>query len=179
MEKLVTSQEISKFNSDRDFLIDEQRHFDQHMTNDTETNANNSILGSIQEQSDFSRLFFSKKNLEWIDKNIRYGVYQKTGYRLAKQDETNLLIVMKSFYLQYSNNPNNPGIFKNELLRLNNMIISDYTPKIVSEAKQYVRYLQDIKRNAEPIRLPINSSIKGTTVSQRGPADVLGIKTLL
>lgn len=140
------------------------------------------VLAGIQELTPFSKAFFSRENINWLQSNIRYKVYvySDSKHVISKQDEANLLIVMRGIYLQNSNNPSCQKGYKAEILRINNLVIDKVVPDIISELEQYRGYLLDIASNPEPISLPKNVSITGTKGSYaRGYADILGIDTLL
>ena len=69
----------------------------------------NSISQSLTNTS-LSLKFFSKENINIIQTLIRKGVYQKSNntHIISNQDEQELIIIMRSIYLQYGKNlPNN------------------------------------------------------------------------
>jgi hypothetical protein len=82
---------------------------------------------------------------------------------------------MRRIYLQNSNNPETPGGIRVELLRLNDLVIKDIIPRILSEIIQNKTYLRDIEKIRVPNNLPVNTSVIGTKLYERGPADVLGL----
>jgi hypothetical protein len=133
------------------------------------------VLGNAQEVSQFSELYFSKHNIDLLNNTIRYKVFVETNQVIGRQDETNLLVVMKSMYLRYSNNPEDPTKFRKEVERLNNLVLEETVPKVISELKQYIKYMEDISTGLKPPPPAINSSIKGTKGYARGPSDILGL----
>lgn len=135
-----------------------------------------SILGGIQESSGFSSLYFSKANIEWMQKNIRYIIYKQNNYVIGNQDEKELIIIMRAFYLQYSNNPEKKEDYQKEILRLNRLSLDHIIPKISTQVDQYEGYLRDISKIADPIPRAQNVNIVGTKTN-RGPSDVLGINS--
>lgn len=174
--KITDMEEYKIYRND---LVDGKPREDQDMTYlEHYKTPYKGILGTTQELSSFSKLFFSKENLSWVQKNIRYLVYNISNkYIISEQDETNLLIVMKAIYLQNSRNPDKSSMYKKEILRLNGLVLNEVVPDILSKIQQYRGYLSDISKIQEPISLPVNMSITGTK-SNRGPSDVLGINTL-
>lgn len=179
--KKLELRDIKDYEKYRNNLVDGKNRKDQDMTylEHYET-PYKGIIGSIQELSNFSKIYFSKENVTWLQKNIRYTVYITSNkkYVIHNQDETNLLIVMKAIYLQNSKNPSNPAMYKEELLRLNNLVIGEVTPDIITQLQQYNGYIKDISNNPMPIPLPRNTSVVGTKTNNRGPADVWGINTI-
>ena len=49
-------------------------------------------------------MIFSKRNIDCIQKHIQKSVLQKTNYRIGRQSDLQLQIIMRSIYLQYSKN---------------------------------------------------------------------------
>jgi hypothetical protein len=145
-------------------------------SNEKEQKPISNVLTGIQEHGPFSRAFFSRENMDWLHRNIRYKVYMMTDDNtvISKQKDAQLLEAMRRLFLQNSNNPVDPESIRKELLRLNTIVLNDTVPRIVSEIYQYRKYLSDIDTVRKPITLPINSSVIGTKL-ERGPADVLGI----
>lgn len=132
------------------------------------------VLTGIQEHGPFSKVFFSKKNLEWLHANIRYTVYITNKTVISKQRDSELLECMRRIYLQNSNNPESKEGIKIELLRLNNLVIADIVPRILNGIIQNNIYLKDIEKIKVPIQLPLNTAVTGTKLN-RGEADVLGL----
>lgn len=131
-----------------------------------ETNQDNrecfasEMLQGIQETSPLSRVFFSKENMDRLQTLIRYNVNLETGLVISKQSETELAVVMRAMYLQYSMNINHS--FTEQIKQLNELVLRYAVPQITSEAKQYQGYLEEIQRNPVPIVHSVNVSSKGT-----------------
>jgi hypothetical protein len=94
---------------------------------------------------------------------------------ISRQKDSEVLEAMRRIYLQNSINPENILDMKKEMLRLNTMVLNDTVPRILSEVAQYKKYLEDIAQVRTPVKLPVNSSVTGTKIYERGPADVLGL----
>ena len=135
------------------------------------------VLTGILEHNTFSRAYFSVENVKWLHSHIRYQVYNKSIDKtvISKQKDAELLETMRRIFLQNSNNPNDIPGMKNEISRLNNLVLIDVIPRILSEIAQYKHYLRDIETVRTPIALPENVSVVGTKLYNRGPADVLGL----
>ena len=56
---------------------------------------------NIEEPSAISNLFFSEQNINNIQDMIRYNVYKLSGQTISRQSDTDLKIVMRSYFLQY------------------------------------------------------------------------------
>jgi hypothetical protein len=174
---VLTYKTIEDYTKERDNFSDaEKRSMVPFNSKDSEDFPNRHVLTGIQEHGPFSRAFFSKENLAWLHRNIRYKVYTLSDDNsvISKQKDEQVLEAMRRLFLQNSNNPvDGPGI-KKELLRLNNIVLNDTVPRIISELYQYRKYLSDIENVATPNLLPINSSVTGTKLN-RSAADVMGI----
>lgn len=75
------------------------------------------------------------------------------------QDERDLLVVMKSTFLQYSKNyPDRPVA---QVKELNNKLIELIIPGIITNIKQYYGYIKEINEPLKPIPRPINVNNAG------------------
>lgn len=135
---------------------------------DFQNNYNCNAYSGIHSKNIVNQLFFSQKNIDNIQKLIRYTIYKQTNFIIGKQSQTELLIIMRSIYLQYSKNPvitnisNQKNILTQEINNLNKIIVNFIAPNIVNEVQQYLDYLRDISKNATPIERSKNESVKGT-----------------
>jgi len=121
-------------------------------------------LKGIQTPSPLSLLFFSKENIDIIQKIIRYDVWKFSNekYVIDRQSDTELEIVMRSMYLQHSRNLQ---CKLNEQIRKLNKLVTDWTaPKIFIQVQQYFGYIHDVENLPMPIDRPTNISNKGSKV---------------
>ena len=127
------------------------------------TKNNNSFeeeaIKGIHSENGISKIFFSNKNIEYIQATIRYSVYQKTKKTISDQDPDAIKIIMRSMYLQYSQNLSCK--FKQQLDHLNYKVVEYCVPQVLSGMEQYVKYLKDITTMPEFINRPVNVSSKG------------------
>ena len=130
--------------------------------NTTEKNFQIEALYGIQETTQLNKLYFSKKNMDIIQNNIRYKVYINTEKKhiIDKQSDIELEIVMRSIYLQHS--PNLPNQILEQINYLNELVCNWCSEKIIPELYQYIGYLKEIEYMPVPIEHPINISSKGT-----------------
>lgn len=153
----------------------EQKYKDVPMYDETSRdNYASKALAGIQEISPFSCLFFSIKNIKEVQRLLRYNVYVNTGKKhiIDNQDETELVIIMRGIYLQYSRIPEKTSLYKNEIQRLNSLVITNLLPDIVSNIEQYIGYIKDSTQNYIPMDRGVNPSIKGER-NLRSVSDVL------
>ena len=59
-----------------------------------------------QQRTKLSDMYYSQTNIDFLQNEIINQVYKKTSgkYRIVKQSEDELVIVMKSIFLQYARN---------------------------------------------------------------------------
>lgn len=192
----TNNKDLVTLNLSPDFQREKQlREFETYVTNrqgfpnaseskmgglnnrEKETAPHRHVLTGIQEIGPFSKAYFSVENMKWLHSNIRFKVYELSGNKtvISRQKDSELLEVMRRVYLQNSMNPDSPVRMRNEMARLNQFVLDDVVPRILSEVKQYKQYLVDINKIRTPITLPMNTSVTGTKLYERGPADVLGL----
>jgi len=130
--------------------------------NEVMNNFQVEALYGIQETSKLNQLFFSRKNLDNIQDLIRYTVYEKSDkkYKIGKQSDVELEIIMRSIYLQHS--PNLPNKIKEQISYLNKLVSDWCVEQIIPEVQQYVGYIKEIEYMPLPIDLPVNLSSKGS-----------------
>ena len=132
----------------------------------TNTNYQNVLAGNI-ERSKLSDNYFSKNNIELIQNSIRKGVYDKSNQRILidKQSEDQLVLVMRSMYLQYSKNLDTN--IPKQIEELNNHVLNYCIPSVYNEAVSYLKYKEDASSMHKPIQHPIYSNKTNKTLEQR------------
>lgn len=130
------------------------------------TNYLNSLTGNF-ERSELSNLFFSKQNIENIQNLLIRGVYEKSNSQIMidKQPTDNIVIVMRSMYLQYSKNLDTK--LNEQVNELNNYVLNFCIPKVYSEAVAYLKYKEDASTMHMPMSAPIYSSKTNKTLEQK------------
>jgi hypothetical protein len=127
------------------------------------SNYTNSLTGNF-EKSRLSNLYFSKDNIEIIQNGIRKGVYDKSIRKILidKQDEDQIVTVMRSMYLQYSKNLdyNIPS----QIQELNSYVLKYCINNIYTEAVAYLKYKQDSSNMHIPMDNPVYSSKKNKSL---------------
>jgi len=122
------------------------------------------VLGHNQEYTTLNQLFFSEQNIQTIQIMIRKSVYDRSGgqFVIGDQDETELIIVMRSVFLQRA--VNQPDHLKEQIRVLNEVIVNECVPKILSEIMTYNGYLRDASQlyGENPLPHPVNVSSAGT-----------------
>tara|TARA_B100000795_G_C22799769_1_gene441231 strand:+ start:1288 stop:1758 length:471 start_codon:yes stop_codon:yes gene_type:complete len=116
-------------------------------------------LKSIQDNSILSSAFFSKRNINCIQKQIKKIVLDLTNYNIGRQSDLQLQIIMRSIYLQYSKNLECD--YTNQIRDLNKKITDFSVDRIVIEISQFLEYRKEVSRIPIPISLPKNLSNAG------------------
>ena len=154
----------SQFQNGRVIMNNTQNVKDMNMIEGNKPNNNFQVesLYGIQETSKLNQLYFSKKNMDIIQNNIRYTVYIKTNKKhiIDKQSDIELQIIMRSMYLQHS--PNLEYNYKEQLEYLNKLVVDWCVEKIIPQLEQYIGYLKEVEYMPMPIDLPVNLSSKGS-----------------
>jgi hypothetical protein len=120
-------------------------------------------------------LYFSDKNVKNIQNLIRYLVSKEIGQNIDEQNNTELLIIMRSIFLEYSQHPElldetmSPErraavlkLYTNEVDRLNQLVVNETVPRVISGVQQYLDYLRDSSQMPEQIARPVSVSTAGT-----------------
>lgn len=125
-------------------------------------NMSQDSVRGVQQETLLSKVFFHPRNVELIQKRIIKEVFNRTNgeYLIEKQDETDLQIVMRSIFLQKANFCQDD--IKEQVRILNNLVVDEVVPGIVSEIKMYMGYLDRAFSQPIPIERPKNVSNAGT-----------------
>ena len=105
--------------------------------------------------------FYSKENIENIQKLIQKKVYDKLGFKSTLSNKI-LINFMEQIFDIYSENFNTN--MTNQINKLNNIIASELTPKIIFNYKSNKKFLQDKFGKRKLIGLPTNNSNKGNNI---------------
>ena len=167
-EKRLNTSDLNKLMSPGTYKLND---------NEQELSGSNtkSMFKNLYGETLLTFLFFSDKNVENIQKIIRMNVYKYSKQVIDNQSNTELLIVMRSIFLAYSEHPQlidetmSEEVKKkllldytNEVDRLNQLVINICVPLIVSQLQQYIVYLEDASSPLKVMEKPQNTSVTGT-----------------
>lgn len=129
-------------------------------TNDKQ-HSNQAILKGTVSCTLLSRLFFSDKNVDIIQNAIRYKVWIDTAKNvvISRQSDSELLIVMRSIFVQHAQH--RPDGITEQISTLNDKVVQEVTPGIISEATAHLVYLKDKFGGIQPIAPPVNVNSAG------------------
>ena len=128
-----------------------------------EKNSGNKIyqreaLKSIIVITPIHEKFFSKKNINNLQKLLRYEVWKQSDKKhvIGRQSDDQLKTVMRSIYLQYGKHQNTNII--EQVKDLNQFVCNYSIPNILSNLELYIGYKKHISNLPELIPLPVNMS---------------------
>lgn len=106
-------------------------------------------------------VFFSKANQQIIQNAIRYQVYRMSNrqYLIGPQSNTQIIIVMRSIYLQHGKNA--PTGIKDQIQELNNLVVDTLVPTLMSNVSQYLTYTKNLDQAPQFMDHPKNVSNAG------------------
>lgn len=127
------------------------------------------LVGTIHKETPLNTIFFSADNIERLQQDIQDQVFALSSgkYRIDRQSDDNLKLIMRSYYLMYAQN--NPLRVAQELEALNKRVVGYASAKIYSEVDFHQFYLKDLEEFAPPIANPTNTSVYGTRVGELRP----------
>lgn len=126
------------------------------------SNTDKFAIEGISENTILSELFFSEKNINYIQMKIINIIKKKYGYKISKQSKNELIIIMRSVYINNSKNSyKNKEMLKKELTTLNKLVLTYCTKNIINNIISHNLYLQKINNDLMPIDKPVNTNIKG------------------
>ena len=109
-------------------------------------------------------LFFSQGNIDALQTQIRDLVRGMIGATIDRQSDVDLMLVMRSYYLQYAEN--NPNRVADELKELNDRVAQFCANRIAVEVEAYRYYRKDIMDFPAPIANPLDTHIYGTRTGE-------------
>jgi hypothetical protein len=124
------------------------------------------LVGSQHKETPLNSVFFSQQNIENLQKAIHDQVYIMSGnkYRIDRQNDDDLKLIMRSYYLMFGEN--NPLRVVQELESLNARVIGYASAKIYSEVDFHMFYLKDLEEFAPAIANPTNVGVYGTRTGE-------------
>lgn len=132
-----------------------------HRTEVVASEADDMIRGNMS-SNNLNRTFFSPANVQIVQNKLRRDVYDRSGgeYLIDEQSVDELLIVMRSMYLQYGKNQ--PTNIPGQIMELNELVADWCVPKILAECSMHKTYLKDIQSLPVPMAHPVLLTKSGT-----------------
>jgi len=116
----------------------------------------------IHTPTSVNQSFFSENNINFLQDEIRYRVWEKSGKKhiIDRQREDDLKVIMRAYYLQYSENI--PGNEERELRNLNERVLAYCVDDILGSINMYLYNRNQLLNYPEQISRPINPHVVGT-----------------
>ena len=133
------------------FLENHPDNYTKLVQNQIYSNMNNIDLLEIA--------FFSDQNIEIIQKQTILTIFKQIGWKVPYQRKTSLTIVMKYIYNFYARNL--PYQITDQIKELNNKVVHEIVPKMITEIEQYLGYLRDSNRPLQVMEMPKYITTKG------------------
>jgi len=124
---------------------------------------------TVLEANDVSTVFFCKSNIDYLQNAIIQRVYQQSNgrFRIGRQSDTELQIMMRSIYLQFGKNL--PTDIRGQVRELDEKVLEEAVPVVYSGVEQHMRYKDDINNMYVPNDRPSQSGIKGSRSLEYNP----------
>lgn len=118
-------------------------------------------IKGIQQESILSRLFFHPRNIDLIQKQIIMEIFYRSDgeYLIQKQDERDLVVVMRSIFLQHAKHHRDH--IKEQIRELNCLVVDEVVPGILTEIKAYLGYLERAFGPRQILDRPISTNSAG------------------
>lgn len=116
----------------------------------------------VHTSTPLNELFFSRENIEALQQGIRYRVWVESQGRftIGRQNERELMIVMRSVYYQHARH--SPSDIVGQVRELNGRVIEWSVPEILNNLLQYEAYKRDISQLPLPLPRAPMATMKGT-----------------
>ena len=137
--------------------------FDKIPTDTGASTFHEAMIGNFTE-SNLSRAYFSKDNIQIIQNGIRAGVYELSNkqYIVGNQNYDTLKIIMRSVFLQSSTNL--PNQITQQIQALNDLVVEYCVKQVFSEAQSYITYKKDVSTMYTPIDRPTQPDFNNKTL---------------
>lgn len=109
-----------------------------------------------------SQVFFSQKNMENLQRQIRYQVHKQSKTVIDQQSNKKLALLMRGVYFQFANNVDEAAAVPAEVAALNRIVVDQAVPQIINAIAAHRQYLKDIQEPYTLMDRPKAESLKGT-----------------
>lgn len=124
---------------------------------DTKCSAYTDAMTGNWHSTTLSSTFFSQENIEALQYGIQSGVYEKSKGKITigKQSTDELKTIMRSIFLQYSQNLSSNIV--SQVKTLNELVLDYAVPQVYGEALSYMQYKRDVSTLVVPLEHPVLS----------------------
>lgn len=123
------------------------------------------------EKTPIMNIFFSMKNIDYLQNMMKKMVYKETGHVIGRQSDEELLIIMRSYY--FSDAENLPYDYNKQVAKLNYLVLKYAVfNQLLPKVKGYNTFLNDNLRTNIVIPNQAYINTKGSKIN-RGSADLI------
>lgn len=115
-------------------------------------------------KSSLSETFYSKSNLEYLQKTIIESVKTNSGYTIGRQNDMDLYNLMRTVYTDYMVNDSDD--VATQVSKMNSVVVENATRTITSAVIADLIYLRDISTLPVPPDAPRNTSRYGLRLAR-------------
>lgn len=118
------------------------------------------------EPNDVNQLYFSSENIDLLQKMIQQQIYIDSNkrHKISRQSDDELLIIMRSVYMEHSRNL--PGYVKEQIIELNQHVVSECVRIILPRIEQHVSYMNTLDKRLDIMDYGETTTTKGTKTTQ-------------
>jgi hypothetical protein len=118
-------------------------------------------LASVMELTNVAQTYFSKANVDDVQSALMERVFieSKGQYKIGRQSDLQLQIIMRSIYLSYGKNL--PTHIREQVAELNRYVVDECMNTVMPNIQQYLAYREEIRTPRKFFDLPTNPSMKG------------------
>lgn len=127
-------------------------------------------ISGLHSKTKLNQAFFSEDNINYIQAELRYAVYQKTGITIDNQSVDELRIIMRGIYLQEF--PYTPGQELEDIRNLNSRVLAFSVDQVSNAVLHHKKFLEDLKNPINQMDRPLYASKSGT----KGSYDINNVK---
>ena len=109
-----------------------------------------------------STLFFSRSNIDLLQRAIRQTVLNTTGYAIDYQNERDLIAIMRVAYM--ANSSQQYADVPNQVKFMNGKVLTTATAQIQTNLAQYASYIKTLGKQPTLLTLPVNTSLYGNKI---------------
>lgn len=111
--------------------------------------------------------FFAVGNMHRIETELTQRVKEETGYVIDRQSEQAIEIIMRYIFDENANYL--PDDVPGQVVVLNEKVLEQLVPMVVTNLKRYLEYLRDVTTLPMPLNRAVNTSVIGTQQTSTNP----------
>jgi len=137
--------------------------FQENISQNNERDYKSSLSG-IHEKNALNQAFFNPNNVSLLQNLIKARVLQKSNgkFQIGNQSEEQLIIIMRSIYLQHGKNL--PDNIRQQVDDLNEKVVSECVHIILVNIQAYIGYVRDVNAPPTTMNLPKSTRVYNNTL---------------